>query len=96
MAHNVVATVEKSPGEVLLRGLDWASFLSGIDGTVTIVGSSWSVTTEGLTVSSVGYSTTYTQCKISGGTSGWTYNVVNHVILSDTQEIEHAIKVVVE
>ena len=96
MARNAVGTFDKTPTEVLLRGLDWAQFLSGINGSVTIVGSSWSVTSEGLTAVSAGYSTTFTQCKISGGVSGWTYDVVNHVVLSDTQEIDRTIRVVVQ
>ena len=81
--------------EALKRGFDWAQFLSGIDGNVTITASSWSTSNGELTVVDAGHSTTYTQCKISGGKSGWAYEVINHVVLSDTQEVDLIIKVTI-
>lgn len=87
--------VPKTDAEVVVRTLNWTTFLSyfGNPTPPTIASVEWSVSADsGLTVTAAGADTTRTSVKVTGGTydaskdkAGNTHYVTATVTLTDTQ-----------
>lgn len=86
-----IATRTKDPADNANIVLSWAAFLTSIGGP-TISTSTWTVP-AGITQVSATNTSTTTTIRLSGGTNGTDYELVNHVVLSDGQEYERAITV---
>lgn len=87
-----IAVRQKDPEEIKPYTLSWAAYLSGLGGGQTISGSTWTVP-AGLTSVQQTNTTSTATIKISGGTDGQDYELVNHVVLSDEQELEEALTI---
>lgn len=86
-----VAIFQKDPAEKANFSIDYSDLLAEIGGP-TIVDSTW-IATAGLTVASSTFTTTETTIRTEAGTDGQDYEAVNHVTLSDGQELEKAITI---
>jgi len=91
-----VGTIKKDPQDIIYRGLDWTDVLDKIGGGVAIASSVWSAP-AGITIGEYNtFSGAKTKVKISGGETGEAYDIINHVVLTDTQEYDRSLHVVVE
>lgn len=80
---NEIPIVEKDPDAAVYFGLDWTDRLA--DG-VTLSSSDWDVP-SGITEDAAQLTTPIAKIKLSGGTEGATYDIVNEVVYS-TGEID--------
>jgi hypothetical protein len=86
-------TFIKDPQAILDIRINWATWLAGLPvSTDTISSSVWTVPV-GITKVSDTNSTTTTTIRLSSGTLGTTYELLNHVVLASGQEDERTIKV---
>lgn len=76
----------KDPNAVLDYQIDWSTWL----GADTIATSTWTVPT-GLTKDSDTSTTTTATIWLSGGTSGVTYRIVNHIVTAAGREDDRSI-----
>ena len=77
-----MATFKKADQEILIYGFNWADWLSTGD---TLQSSTW-VVPAGLTNEGEQVSSDTTTIKIGGGTIGETYEVVNEITTTTTDE----------
>lgn len=82
---------QKDPAGINNFTLDWADHLTAIGG-LTIASSDWTVP-AGITEVTASNTTTTTTIRLSGGTHGVDYEVVNHIVLSDGQEEEQSLTI---
>lgn len=79
----------KTPDEVKDYGVEWSGQLE--TGT-TISTSAWEAPT-GITVDADSIDGTATVCRLSGGTAGTTYILVNEIVTSAGETLEAAIQI---
>lgn len=75
----LVVQSAKDPDAELEYGFDWSDWLVGDD---TIVDSSWAVG-AGVTKESDSFTTTASVVRVSGGTAGQKYDLINTVTTAD-------------
>lgn len=79
----------KDPDEIVDYEIDWTPQLSDDNGVriegLVIASSSWPTVPVGITKDSDSKSDTGAKIRVSGGTTGETYELVNRVVLSDGQ-----------
>ena len=86
-----VAIRQKDPAGVNNFTLNWADYLTELGG-LTISSSTWTVP-AGITQITAGNTATTATIRLSGGTHGSDYEIVNHVVLSDGQEDERSLTI---
>lgn len=79
----------KTPDEEKDYGIDWRKWIAS---GVTITSSDWTVP-SGVTEESASISGLYTLIRLSGGTAGQTYELINDIVTSTGEELERAIEV---
>lgn len=82
---------QKDPASIVNFTLDWSDHLTALGG-LTIASSDWTVP-AGITEVTASNTTTATTVRLSGGTHGADYEIVNHVVFSDGQEEERALTI---
>lgn len=82
---------QKDPASTVNFTLDYADHLGELGG-LTITGSTWTVP-PGITQVAVGLTATTTTIRLTGGTDGQDYEIVNHFTLSDGQEDEKSLTI---
>ena len=85
----------KDPDAVLDYGFNWNVSGDSWLGSDTISTSTWSVP-NGLTEVQSGHSDGTTYIRISGGTVGNVYSVVNHIVTADGLEDDRTLTIVCE
>lgn len=78
----------KDPEEIRDYGIDWSDDLSGL----TITASVWTIVEGTVVMDSDSFADTSTTVRLSGGTLNETCLLLNHVTLSDGQQIEQTCK----
>lgn len=91
-SNPIIFVVYKDPDTALLYGLDWTDRL---DTGVTISASDWEVP-AGLTEDTAQLSSPITKVKLSGGTIGDSYDVVNEVTYSTGEIDQQTLRVIVQ
>lgn len=81
----------KDPDEIVLRTIEWDDRIS----TYTVDSSTWIVPT-GITKDDDDFDDTSTTIKLSGGTEGVTYSLVNRVVLSSGEILDQTVKIKVK
>jgi hypothetical protein len=87
-----LGTLTKDPQDIADTGIDWNANAFLTDRATTISTSTWSVG-SGLTIVTDSETTTTTLVRISGGTLGNRYDLVNHVVLANGEEYDRTIRV---
>lgn len=83
-----IATFIKDPADVLDYQLNWADWL----GAGTISTSAWTVP-SGITQVTASNTTTTATIRLSGGTHGSDYEVLNHIVTANGQEADRSITI---
>jgi hypothetical protein len=78
---------QKDPDAIRDFPLDYSAYLTSLGEGLTIVTSTWTVP-DGITEEDSSFTDTSTTIRLSGGTDGADYELLNHVALSDDQEDE--------
>ena len=82
----------KDPGAILDYTVDWTDWLASGE---TISTSTWTLP-SGITEQSSTNTTASTTVWLSGGTDGDTYEVVNHIVTSQSRTDERTIYIIVK
>lgn len=88
----VVQTFRKDPASVLDYGIDWSSWLVGLEWIATSV---WTVP-SGITKTSDSKADTSTLIWLSGGEAGKTYTITNTITTNAGRTVERSIQIIVE
>lgn len=81
-----MASADKDPQATLNYGWDWTDWL----GSDVIVASTW-IVSSGLTLVNQSFTDKTTAVMVSGGASGQSYDLVNHIITAQGLEDERTI-----
>jgi len=87
----IIVLEAKDPNAILPYTIDWSRWLGG----ATIESSEWEAD-DGITVVSTSNTDTQTEVWLSGGIDGSSYQVTNHIVVSDGREDDRTLLIRVE
>lgn len=87
-----LGTFTKDPNDIADTGIDWDANDFLANRSTTISTSTWTPD-AGLTVVTSSKTNTTTLVRISGGTAGTVYDLLNHVVLANGEEYDRTLKI---